>query len=516
MGSGRESLVGERELVVSRVSRHALFVAPIRGRSQNQHRAQVKTTLLALSVVLLTTGLFAPPDAHAAAARPPNVVVILTDDQGFADISFNPHHPKEVSTPHLDALAREGVWFSQGYITGNVCSPTRAGLLTGRYQQRAGVYTAGEGGRGIAQAEKIFPSFLKPAGYTTAAYGKWHLGLTLEQSPVGRGFDHWYGFLGRGGHDYFDLAQNDPDNGPMYRDGKEIKDSGYLTTRLTDEAVAFIAQHKARPFYIHLAYNAVHSPAQAPAEDIARFKQQFPDITEARAILMAILYHLDLGVGRVVDTLKKEGVWENTLLFFLTDNGGSRAMSAVNTPLRGAKQQNYEGGIRTPFIVAWPAGFKGGRVIDTPVSSLDILPTALDAARVPLPSDKPFDGKSLLPLLTGKTQQHIGTFYWSEGGEVGGFAVRSGDWKLVQQRGQAKVELFNLAKDPAETTDLAPQNAAKVAELSKLYDAWLDQMAAPLSGAPKRPGAQAAGGGKKSKAEKRKARDEDRAKKKEN
>jgi arylsulfatase A-like enzyme len=474
----------------------------------------MKNTLLALAGALLISSLTGPVAGLAAATRPPNVVVILTDDQGFADIGFNPHHPKEVATPRLDALARAGVWFSQGYITGNVCSPTRAGLLTGRYQQRAGVYTAGEGGTGMALSEKIFPTFLKPAGYTSAAYGKWHVGLTLEQSPVGRGFGRWYGFLGRGAHDYFDLAQKDPETGPMYRDGKEIKDTGYLTTRLTDEATAFIAANKAQPFFVYLAYNAVHSPAQAPAEDIARIKKQFPEITEARAILMAMLHHLDLGVGRVVDTLKREGVWENTLLFFLTDNGGSKAMGAVNTPLRGAKQQNYEGGIRTPFIVSWPAGFKGGRTIDTPVSSLDILPTALDAARVALPTDKPLDGKSLLPLLTGKTSRHIDTFYWSEGGEAGGFAVRSGDWKLVQQRGQTKVELFNLAKDPAEATDLASQNAAKVAELSKLYGTWLDQMAEPMSGAPKRPGAKSAAGGKKSKEEKQRARDEERVKKK--
>jgi arylsulfatase A-like enzyme len=189
-------------------------------------------------------------------------------------------------------------------------------------------------------------------------------------------------------------------------------------------------------------------------------------------------------------------------------------MSAVNTPLRGAKQQNYEGGIRTPFIVSWPAGFAGGRTIDTPVTSLDILPTALEAAGVPLPTDRPLDGRSLLPLLTGKTTRHIETFYWSEGGEAGGFAVRSGDWKLVQQRAQPKVELFNLAQDPAETTDLASAQPAKVAELTKLYDTWLDGMAAPLGGAPKRPGANSAVGARKSKEEKRKARDEGRPKKK--
>lgn len=448
----------------------------------------------------------------AAASRPPNVVVIISDDQGYADISFNPQHPKEVATPHLDALAREGVWFSQAYITGNVCSPTRAGLLTGRYQQRAGVYTAGEGGSGMAQTEKIFPRFLKSAGYVSAAYGKWHLGLTIEQSPVGRGFDEWYGFLGRGAHDYFDLAQKDPENHPMYRDGKEIKDEGYLTTRLTEEAVAFIRRRKAEPFFVYLAYNAVHSPAQAPAEDIARYRKQFPELTEARAILMAMLHHLDLGVGRVVDTLKREGVWENTLLFFLTDNGGSRSMSAVNTPLRGFKQQNYEGGIRTPFVASWPAGFPGGRTIAAPISSLDILPTALEAAGVK--ADRPLDGRSLLPLLTGRATRHLDTFYWSEGGAAGGFAVRSGDWKLVQQRAQPKVELFNLAQDPAETTDLAPQNAGKVDELTKLYGAWLDQMANPLSGAPKRPGAERSAGAKKSKAEKQKARDDARAKQK--
>jgi arylsulfatase A-like enzyme len=378
--------------------------------------------------------------------------------------------------------------------------------MTGRYQQRAGVYTAGEGGTGMALSEKLFPRFLKTAGYTSAAYGKWHIGLTIEQSPIGRGFDEWYGFLGRGGHDYFDLAQKDPEVGPMYRDGKEIKDSGYMTTRLTDEAVAFIQRRKAQPFYIHLAYNAVHAPAQAPAADIARFRQQFPDITEARAILMAMLYHLDLGVGRVVNTLKQEGVWENTLLFFLTDNGGAKAMSAVNTPLRGAKAQNYEGGIRTPFIVSWPASFKGGRIVNTPISSLDILPTALEAAGVPLPTDKPLDGRSLMPLLTGKAQKHIDTFYWSEGGEVGGWAVRSGDWKLVQQRGQSKVELFNLAKDPAEITDLAPQSDAKVTELTKLHNAWLEQMAMPMSGAPKRWTGESNSGKKKAKQEKQKAR----------
>jgi arylsulfatase A-like enzyme len=438
--------------------------------------------LLSAALTVVVGALTLPVIAFAATPRPPNIVVILTDDQGYADLSFNPHHPKEVATPHLDALARESVWFSQGYITGNVCSPTRAGLLTGRYQQRAGVYTAGEGGRGIAQTEIIFPKFLTPAGYVSGAFGKWHLGLTLEQSPVGRGFDEWYGFLGRGAHDYLKL--DDIEGSPIYRDGKPIKDEGYLTTRLTEETVAFIQKHKARPFYIHLAYNAVHSPAQAPAEDIARFRKQFPDLPESRVVLMAMLHHLDLGVGRVVAKLKQEGVWENTLLFFLTDNGGSKAMNANNAPLRGFKQQHYEGGVRTPFLVSWPARFKGGRTIDVPVVSLDILPTALAAAGLAAPASRPLDGKSLLGLLAGETRTHHETLFWSEGGHTGEWAVRSGQWKLVVAKEQK--ELFDLAADPAETKDLAGQNAAKIAELTRLYDGWLEQMAEPMDPVGKR------------------------------
>jgi len=406
-----------------------------------------------------------------------NIVVILTDDQGYADISFNRHHPQEVSTPHMDALAREGTFFSQGYISGNVCSPTRAGIMTGRYQQRVGIYTAGEGGSGLPLAEKIFPQFLKPAGYVCGAFGKWHLGLTREYSPCARGFDEFYGFLGRGAHDYFDLDNADS---PLYRGFEPIQDKGYLTNRLTDEAVSFIQRHKDRPFFAYLAYNAVHAPPQAPPEDVERFDTG----DETRDILMAMLKHLDAGVGRVVKTLKAAGVWENTLLFFLTDNGGSKAMHAINTPLRGFKQWNYEGGIRTPFVVSWPARFKGGRSLDTAIISLDILPTALDAAGVAAPTDKPFDGKSLLPVLEGRTGALHEQLFWSEGGRSGEWAVRCGKWKLVAQ--QKQVELFDLDADPSETKALNGEYPEKVQQLSRLYDAWLDQMAEPASGQGKR------------------------------
>jgi arylsulfatase A-like enzyme len=406
-----------------------------------------------------------------AAANPPNIVVILTDDQGYADISFNPQHPPEVSTPHMDALAGEGVFFSQAYTSGNVCSPTRAGLMTGRYQQRYGIYTAGEGGSGLPLDARIFPQFLKPAGYVCGALGKWHLGLTPQYNPASRGFDEFYGFLGRGAHDYFKL--DNPDS-PLYRNLQPIEDEGYLTTRLTDEAVSFIERRHGQPFYLHLAYNAVHAPAQAPAEDVKKFNTADPD----RDTLMAMLKHLDLGVGRVIETLKKQGVWENTLLFFLTDNGGSRAMHANNAPLRGFKQQNYEGGIRTPFIVSWPARFKGGRTVDTPVISLDILPTALAAAGVSRPENEPLDGRNLLPLLLGDVQSVHDALFWSEGGSSGEWAVRSGNWKVLAHKKQR--ELFDLAADPGETKDLAAQSPEVVKQLENLYDEWLNQMAEPM------------------------------------
>jgi len=416
----------------------------------------------------------------------PNIVVILTDDQGYADISLNPQHPTEVSTPHMDALAKDGVVFTQGYTSGAVCSPTRAGLMLGRYQQRVGVYSAGDGGRGFDPAIPVFPSFL-PKQYVSTAIGKWHLGLDedypkLKWHALNRGFDECYKFMGRGGHDYFNLRSDVEGKflHPIYRNKQRINDEGYLTNRLSEEAVTFIERNKSQPFFLYLAYNAVHAPPQAPQADIDTYRKRFPEISKERAILMAMLEHLDDGVGDVVGKLKQEGLFDNTLLFFLTDNGGSKAMQADNTPLRGFKGSLEEGGIRTPFIVTWPARFSGGRTIGTPVISLDILPTALDAVGG-LPADNSFDGKSLLPLLTSETQTHHETLFWCK--EGGQWAVRRGDWKLRSIPGQ--IELFNLAEDPSEQRNLATTQAEIVETLRSVFDAWIEQMADPLSGDPK-------------------------------
>lgn len=435
-------------------------------------------------VLSLAASLFLCP----ASAALPNIVVILTDDQGYADISCNPHHPREVSTPHMDALATEGVVFSQGYISGPVCSPTRAGLMLGRYQQRVGVYSAGDGGRGFDPTVPIFPSFL-PAGYVSTALGKWHLGIDedypkLKWHASSRGFDEFYGFMGRGGHDYFNFRSDSIDKfgGPIYRNKTRINDEGYLTNRLSQEAVAFIDRNKKQPFFLYLAYNAVHAPADAPQSDIDFYQKKFPDITNERAILMAMLKHLDDGVGDVVAKLKKEGLFDNTLLFFLTDNGGAKGMQADNTPLRGFKGGLYEGGIRTPFIVSWPDKFKGNRTIDTPVISIDILPTVLEAISVKSPAQPAFDGKSILPLLSGQTDTHHETLYWSLGNE-GEWSVRRGDWKLHFIKG--KKELFDLAKDPSENTDTASEHPEVVKQLSDAYDSWIAEMADPITGGSK-------------------------------
>lgn len=423
----------------------------------------------------LVFSLFGIPSIISAEDKP-NIVIILTDDQGYADVSYNPHSPPEVRTPNIDALAHSSVICTQGYTSGHVCSTTRAGLMTGRYQQRFGIYTAGEGGSGVPLDEVFIPQRLKPAGYVSGALGKWHLGLTEEYHAMNRGFDEFYGFMGRGAHPYFDHSDMDH---PIYRGLKPIKEEGYLTTRITEEAVGFINRHKEESFFLYVAYNAVHSPPEAPDEDIKNVTGN-----KKRDTLMAMIKHLDLGVGGIVSSLKKHNIFDNTLLIFLTDNGGSKTMSANNAPLRGFKQMDYEGGVHVPFIVSWPAQLKGGKKCEVPMWSIDLFATALDAAGLPMPKEKALDGKSILPALKGETEKLHDEFYWSSAGEKGKWAIRSGNWKLVAEK--KRIELFNLKKDLSETTDLAAKHPKVVSELTAKYNAWLDEMADPVSKQAKR------------------------------
>jgi arylsulfatase A-like enzyme len=414
--------------------------------------------------------LFVALSASLYAADKPNIVVIVADDLGYADVTFNPQHPKEIVTPNLDSLAKAGVICRQGYVTGHVCSPTRAGLMLGRYQQRLGLYTGGEAGSGVPMSEKLFPQYLKPAGYATGQFGKWHLGPDLAWSPALRGFDEVFGFLGRGAHDYFKL--DDP-NDPIYR--------------------------------------GTDAPLQAPEDEIAKFNTGNKD----RDARLAMGKRMDDAIGKVMTALKDGGAWENTLLFFISDNGGPLAQSADNTPLRGGKHTDYEGGIRVPFLICWPAALKPGEWL-SPVSSLDVLPTALAAAGIATPAEARLDGQNLLPLLKGETQPPSRDFFWCSGSDEGWWAVRSGDWKLVGEKD--KLGLFDLSKDVSEANDLAKQMPEKVAELTTLHDAWLAEMAKPVKAGEKRYN-MAAPAEKKpkkmTKEEKKKARDMERAKKRE-
>ena len=331
-------------------------------------------------------GLFCLVFAGLAIANtPPNIVVILSDDQGYADVSYNRYSPREVSTPNIDKLAASGVICTDGYASGYVCSPTRAGVMTGRYQQRFGIYTAGQGGSGMPLDETWMPMHLKPAGYTSGAFGKWHLGLTMDYHPNNRGFDYFYGFMGRGAHDYW---EHSPDadmkfGGPIYRNLEILQnEEGYMTSLITKEAVDFIKREKDNPFFAYVAYNAVHAPPQAPADDIKRYDTG----SETRDILMAMLYHLDLGVGEIVQALKDAGVYENTIIFYLSDNGALiEKYPGDNGPLRGEKAQTYEGGIRVPAVMQWPGVIPKGQVSDAGAVHFDIFATVLNAAGVPIP-----------------------------------------------------------------------------------------------------------------------------------
>jgi arylsulfatase A-like enzyme len=445
--------------------------------------------------------------ASLYAADKPNIIVVVADDLGYADVLFNPLHPKEITTPHLDSLAKQSVICRQGYVSGHVCSPTRAGLMTGRYQQRLGLYTGGEAGSGLPMSETIFPQYLKPAGYTTAQFGKWHLGPDPSWSPALRGFDEVFGFLGRGAHDYFKL--DDPED-PIYRGTEVVQEKGYLTDRLGEETASFISRNKSKPFFAYLAFNAVHAPLQAPDDEIAKFNTG----NKGRDTLLAMGKRLDDAMGKIIATLKNEGVWENTLLFFISDNGGPLAQNADNTPLRGGKHMDYEGGIRVPFLVCWPAQLKPGEHL-SPVISLDILPTALAAAGVT--AGQTFDGRNILPLLRGDTTPPPRDLFWCSGSDEGWWAVRSGDWKLVGEKGQ--LSLFDLSKDASESTNLSAQLPDKVAELTKLHDVWLAEMAKPVKAGEKRydmavkEGTTPTKPKKMTKEEKQKARDMERAKK---
>jgi arylsulfatase A-like enzyme len=444
---------------------------------------------------ILTTALAVVALAAAASAqtRPPNIVLIVGDDMGYADIGV--HGSRDIPTPNIDALAKAGIRFTDAYVTGPHCSPTRAGLLTGRYQQRFGhEANAGAGAgpdAGLPTSETTMADRLKAAGYHTALFGKWHLGTTERLHPMSRGFDEYYGFLG-GDHSYFESSPNG--RNPLYDGRTPVEASGYLTDVLTDRAVAFIKREKSHPFFLYLAYNAVHTPMHAPEKYLARFQSI---VDEQRRTYAAMMSAMDDGIGRTLAALREEGLEENTLVFFLSDNGGptmptTTINGAINTPLRGSKRQTWEGGIRVPFIMRWTGRLEEGKADSRPIIQLDILPTALAAAGVAIDPRWKLDGVNLLPHLTGKNERppHV-ALYWRLYGHM---AIRKGPWKLVKTMegpllnadtthpDLTGAQLFNLATDMGEKNDLAATHPKKVKELADDWLRWSKQMAKPLWG----------------------------------
>lgn len=420
--------------------------------------------VLALAIILAGCQ---PKDTEPG---PPNLIVILTDDQGWGDVGFN--GSTDIHTPHLDALAASGVVFTQGYVSHPYCSPSRAGLLTGKYQQSFGHESnpgypefEDEIPDGLPLDEVLLSEILSENGYVTAAVGKWHLGDHPDFWPTNRGFQEWYGFSG-GGMNYWGHAK-DPIRGVLHQ-GRPVpmEELSYLTDDFTKASVDFLKKQGRKPFFLYLAYNAPHAPIQATRAYLAG-----TDYIEdgARSAYAAMIAGVDAGVGEITSALVEQDILDNTLIVFLSDNGGHGLGSSCG-PYRGWKGMLYEGGIRVPFCLSWPAKLEGGKVYDEAISALDIFPTFLKAAGLPA-DDIASDGINLLPYLSGEKEglPHD-ELYWRYTNGAG-YAVRKGDFKLVSQHKKA-LSLFNMKDDPYEQNSLVTKLPEKVSELQVLYEIW--------------------------------------------
>ncbi len=429
----------------------------------------------------LLAGAWMPARAPAAETRP-NLVVIVADDLGNHDPGFQ--GGTEIPTPRLDALAASGVRCTQGYVTCPVCSPTRAGLITGRYQQRFGhEHNPGPpqqtDGReiGLPTSEVTLANRLREAGYRTGLVGKWHLGSDPKYRPLARGFDEFFGFLG-GAHSYLDwTAGSQRGMASILRGDVPVSEDTYLTEALGREAAAFVERQAKNPFFLLLTFNAVHTPLEATD----KYRARFPQIAdEKHRNYAAMLSAMDDAVGQVLDALQAQQLEEQTLVFFISDNGGPQGNTSSNLPLRGYKAQLFEGGIRVPYLVSWPGHLPSGQTYERPVSSLDLVPTALALAGVEIEDSMRLDGVNLLPYLEGETDQDPhATLYWRFG--PGSAAVRHGDWKLIRQSAQPD-QLYDLAADLSETRNQATAEPERLAELSKLLAAWESQLEEPRWG----------------------------------
>ena len=420
----------------------------------------------------------------------PNVIVIMTDDLGYSDVGFN--GSEEIPTPNIDRIAQNGVIFTNGYTPYPVCSPSRAGFITGRYQQRFGYernaqYRPNDPNMGLPQTEKTIPEVIGQVGYNSGIIGKWHLGAHISNHPLNRGFNFFYGHLG-GGHRYFpeELTIEDSysisDEPLSYktwimRDHEPEKTDEYLTDEFSNEAVSFIKKNKQGPFFLYLAYNAPHGPLQATQKYLDRF-----DHIEGkrRKTYAAMVSAVDDGVGRILDQLESLDIVDNTIIFFFSDNGGPESKNRSNNGLlREGKSSIYEGGNRVPFAMQW-TGEISQMVYDYPISSLDILPTIAELTNATVEVNNQLDGVNIIPFLKGSKKGKPHTTLYVRKFDDDLYSVRDGDMKLVTKKKNTVKELYNLDKDIGEENNLADFFPKEVQRLDSILQTWDTQLIDPV------------------------------------
>ena len=444
-----------------------VFASPRAIRGAFLRAGAVLSGIVALS---LSSGLRAAP----------NFIIFYADDLGWGELGCQGN--KEIPTPNIDAIATNGIRFTQGYVAATYCSPSRAGLMTGRYPTRFGhEFNSVANATGLHLQETTLADRLKRLGYATICIGKWHLGGGEAYRPTKRGFDEFYGTLA---NTPFFHPTNFVDSRVSHDVQRIADDSFYTTDAYAARALDWLERNKSKPWFMYLPFNAQHAPLQAPQKYLDRFSR----ITdEKRRIFAAMMSAMDDAVGRVMAKVREMGQEDNTLVFYISDNGGpTESTTSRNDPLRGFKMTTFEGGPRVPFIAQWKGKLPAGKTYDLPVMNLDVLPTIVTAAGGKLESSAKLDGVDLLPYLTGGngTRPHQ-TLYWRYGPQ---WAVRDGDFKLVVSRGgSGKPELYNLAADISESKDLASAQPAKVKELQALWNKWSAEQADPS--APDTPGA---------------------------
>lgn len=462
------------------------------------------TLLPAIFMFSFSCLLFVVCSSANAAEQPPNVVVIMADDLGYADVGFQ--GCKDIPTPNIDELATTGARFSQGYVTGCMCGPSRAGFITGRVQSTFGYYTNANQvlnpDQGLPANMKTVAHFMQDQGYVTGGVGKWHMGTADHQHPDKLGYSDWFGFLG-GGLMYYPL-DHPSYNGrylkktkpwgvrdlhhtlPMLHNGKQVEWNQYLTRELTDGAIRFIEKNREQPFFLFVSYNAPHEYLEAPEETIAKYPPEsmtnVPGVpANSRSVYGAMVDEMDQGIGQIMKTLDNQKLADNTVVWFLSDHGGLKRTSD-NRPLRGSKGNAYEGGLRVPFVVRWPKRVKPGTLLNHPVTSLDIGATSVALAGGDV-KQSGLHGSNITRYMTGQSiEAPHDAVYWHVGRspkDISG-VLREGDYKMLATRG--RVELFNLKDDPTESNDLSSEQSERTERMLTQWKVWNESNQPPLWG----------------------------------